>query len=334
VATTTIITMLPADELLTVPAPHGRILPTGRAVPPLRTDLRRIPSLRTALSVASTYAQTIGIIVAAVWIGRWWAYLLAFLLMGRAHAQLAALMHEAAHRLLFRNKAANDWVGRWLLGYPSFAPTDQYRRAHMAHHREEFGPEEPDMALYVGYPIPPDSFRRKLWRDATGQTGWKLLKGLFRATRSSDAGPRRAARSIVAVQLGLAAISALAGYPLVYWLLWFLPYMTFWRVINRLRSIAEHGGMTRSSDRRRTTHSVHQHPPARFVLVPYWIGWHLAHHCDSGIPMRHLPRYHRELVRSGYIADGLEYASYPALWRALSSGPLRPPRPSTAAPTS
>jgi fatty acid desaturase len=126
------------------------------------------------------------------------------------------------------------------------------------------------------------------------------------------------------VQLGLAAVSAVAGYPLVYWLLWFLPYLTLWRVINRLRSIAEHGGMTRSSDRRRTTHSVRQHAPARFVLVPYWIGWHLAHHCDSGIPMRHLPRYHRELVRSGYLAEGLEYASYPALWRALSSGPARP----------
>ena len=312
--------MLPSDVLLTVPAEGGLILPTGRAVPSLRADLRRIPSLRNALSVVSVYLQTLGIIIGAVWIGRWWAYVLAFLLMGRAHAQLAALMHEAAHRLLFRNKALNDWVGRWLLGYPSFAPTDQYRRAHMAHHRTEFGPEEPDMALYVGYPIPPDSFRRKLWRDATGQTGWKLLKGLFRATRAADPGIRRSARSIIAVQLGLAVVSALAGYPLVYWLLWFLPYMTVWRVINRLRSIAEHGGMTRSDDRRRTTHSVRQHAPARFALVPYWIGWHLAHHCDSGIPMRNLPRYHRELVRSGYVADGLEYASYPDLWRALSSG--------------
>ena len=312
--------MLPNDELLTVPAQDGPILPSGRAVPALRADLRRIPSFRNALSVVSTYAQTLGIIVTAVWIGRWWAYVLAFLLMGRAHAQLAALMHEAAHRLLFRNKAVNDWVGRWALGYPSFAPTDQYRRAHMAHHRAEFGPEEPDMALYAGYPIPPDSFRRKLWRDVTGQTGCKLLKGLFRATRSADPGTRRSARSIIAVQIGLALVSAVAGYPLVYWLLWFLPYMTVWRVINRLRSIAEHGGMTRSDDRRRTTHSVRQHAAARFVLVPYWIGWHLAHHCDSGIPMRNLPRYHRELVRSGYVADGLEYATYPALWRALSSG--------------
>jgi fatty acid desaturase len=116
----------------------------------------------------------------------------------------------------------------------------------------------------------------------------------------------------------------------VYWLLWFAPYMTVWRVINRLRSIAEHGGMTRSKDRRRTTHSVRQHLPARFVLVPYWIGWHLAHHCDSGVPMRNLRRYHDELVRSGYIAPGLEYASYPALWRALASGGPKDSSPATA----
>src|SRR5262245_28760839 len=268
-ARATLSTMLPDEALLTTPGADGEIMPNGRPRPALRTDLRRVPSVRNALSVLSAYAQTLGIIVAAVWIGHWWAYVIAFLLMGRAHAQFAALMHESAHRLLFHNKAANDWVGRWLLGYPSFSPTDQYRRAHMAHHRDEFGPEEPDIPLYAGYPIPPDSFRRKLWRDATGQTGWKLLKGLLRGTGSTDPGTRRAARSIVAVQLGLAVVSALAGYPLVYWLLWFAPYMTVWRVINRLRSIAEHGGMTRSDDRRRTTHSVRQHPLARFSIVPF-----------------------------------------------------------------
>ena len=92
---------------------------------------------------------------------------LAFLLMGRAHAQFAALMHEAAHRLLFRNRTINDWVGRWLLGFPSFTPIDLYRRGHMAHHRDEFGPDEPDIPLYRGYPISnATSLRRKLARDA------------------------------------------------------------------------------------------------------------------------------------------------------------------------
>ena len=42
----------------------------------------------------------------AVWWGNPIGYVLAFLLMGRTQAQLAALMHEAAHRLLFANRRA------------------------------------------------------------------------------------------------------------------------------------------------------------------------------------------------------------------------------------
>ena len=115
--------------------------------------------------------------------------------MGRAHAQFAALMHEAAHRLLFRNRKINDWVGRWLLGFPSFTPIDLYRRGHMAHHRDEFGPDEPDIPLYRGYPI---SKRRRCAasssRDATGRTGWKLFKGLL-ARRARPTTPPSASQA-------------------------------------------------------------------------------------------------------------------------------------------
>ncbi|MBK9178658.1 MAG: fatty acid desaturase family protein [Acidimicrobiales bacterium] len=314
------LTMLPTSELLTAPT-GGRILPDGRAVPELRARLRRIPSARNALAVASCWTQTIAIAVAAVWLDHPVTWILAFVLMGRAHAQLAALMHEAAHRTLFRNRRLNDWVGRWLVGYPAFVPTDAYRRAHMAHHREEFGPNEPDLALYVGYPITRASLRRKLWRDATGRTGLKLLRAQARGLWAPEAKVRRVTWSILGVQALLLATCWLLGHPWVYLVLWFLPYLTAWRVINRLRSIAEHGGMVASPDRRLTTHSVVQHPLARFLLVPYHIGWHLAHHCDAGVPWRNLPRYHRELRASGYVTPGLEYPTYPALWRKLSSRP-------------
>jgi fatty acid desaturase len=106
----------------------------------------------------------------------------------------------------------------------------------------------------------------------------------------------------------------------VYFILWLLPFLTVWRVINRLRSIAEHGGMKQSKDRRETTHTVKQHWFARFMLVPFHIGWHLAHHVDAGVPMANLPKLHNELQRSGYVNDQLEYKSYPQLWRKLSSG--------------
>jgi fatty acid desaturase len=72
-------------------------------------------------------------------------------------------------------------------------------------------------------------------------------------------------------------------------------------VINRLRSIAEHGGMQRSKDRRLTTPSVRQSAVSRFFLVPFHIGWHLAHHVDSGITMSHQPKLHATLHRRGYL---------------------------------
>ena len=310
--------MLPAPDALTGYEPTERLNADARPAPAWRTELRRIPNFPNAVSVVSCYVQTLGIICIAVWVNNPFVWVGAFLLMGRAHAQFAALMHEAAHRMLFSNKEVNDFVGRWFLGYPSFTPTDLYRRGHMAHHRDEFGPDEPDIPLYRGYPIEKASLRRKLVRDATGQTGWKLFKGLLRGVRAEGPGGQQA-RRIVAVQLVLIAASIALGHPWVYWLLWFAPYMTVWRVINRLRSIAEHGGMKQSKDRRETTHSVRQSWAPRFMLVPFHIGWHLAHHVDSGIPMKHLPRYHAELVKSGYVNEALEYPSYTALWRTLSS---------------
>ena len=128
------------------------------------------------------------------------------------------------------------------------------------------------------------------------------------------------AARIVIVQLVLWAGFALAGHPWLYPLLWLAPWMSVWRVINRLRAIAEHGGMTRSADRRLTTHVVRQRPLARFWMVPYNTGWHLAHHVDMGIPFRKLPALHDELVRSGWLTPAIEYPSYIALWRALASG--------------
>jgi fatty acid desaturase len=308
--------MVPDVALLAPGRSTDLVGPDGRPTPALRTRLRRIPSLRNAASVAGLYVQT-GVVLWATVRYAPWSWPITFLLMGRAHAQFASLMHEAAHRLLFADRRLNDGAGRWLLGFPAFTSTDAYRRVHMAHHREEFGPNEPDMALYAGYPIERASLRRKLWRDATGRTGARLLRDQLRGFRSTNSKVRHTLWKIAAVQAALLALAIASGHWWLYPFFWLLPYLTVWRVINRLRSIAEHGGMHASADRRETTHTVRQHWTARFTLVPYRIGWHLAHHVDPGIPFRHLPELHHALTASGYVSAGLEHRSYPAIWRAL-----------------
>ena len=296
----------------------------GRPVPELRAELRRIPSLLNAWSVLWCYGQNILILAAAVHINHIATWLIAFLLMGRMHAQFASLMHEAAHRLLFKHRGANDWVGNWLLGFPVITSTPAYRRVHMAHHREEFGPDEPDIPLYANYPITAESFRRKLVRDATGQTGIKLFRNQLRGFRSPDVRVRRTLLKMTLVQVIVIAAFFAVGHPWLYLTMFVLPYFTLWRVINRLRSIAEHGGLRADDDRRIATHSVVQHPIARFYLVPYNIGFHLAHHVDAGVPFRHLPKYHALLRDTRYVDDSYEYPSYGALWKAASGFPLRP----------
>lgn len=292
----------------------------GRPTAAYRERLRRIPDVRNALSVVSLYAQTIGIITAAVVVDSLVVRIAAFVMMGRAHAQFLSLMHEAAHRLLFSNKRVNDFVGNWLLGFPSFTSTPAYRRVHMAHHRQEFGPEEPDVPLYANYPVSPASLRRKLFRDVLGVTGAKLFRTQLRGLASSDPRVRLTQQKIWGLQIILFACGIATGNAWVYPILWLAPNMTVWRVINRLRSIAEHGGMTAGADRRMSTHAVRQHWLARFFLVPYNIGFHTAHHVDAGIPFRHLPDYTRRLRDAGYITTAREFPSYRRAWRALGAG--------------
>ena len=311
--------MVPDASALPDVLPTDRLGPTGKAVPEVREPLRRIAGARNALTVASVWAAIVAAFAAAIAIDHPLGYVALFVLMGPLFARLAILGHEAAHRLLFRNRTANDLVGRWLLDYPAFVPFDVYRRVHFAHHKDEFGPNEPDLPLYSGYPIPAASWRRKLVRDAVGISGWKNLKPLLKTVTNPSARP--IGLRILGTQAVLwAAIWALTGRWWLYPLCWLGPWMTVWRVLNRLRAIAEHGGMERSEDRRRTTHHIRQTWAARFWIVPYRTGWHLAHHVDMGIPWRNLPAFHRELVESGWVVDGYVHRSYTAFWRACASG--------------
>jgi len=298
--------------------PSERLLASGVARPELRRELRSIANGANALAVAWLWTMVVAVVAGSVWLDTWWGYAVAFVVMGPLYVRFAILMHEAAHRLLFSNKRVNDWVGTWLIAYPAFTPIVLYRRGHFAHHREEFGPEEPDIAFYGGYRCDRATLRRRLVRDAVGISGWKNFRALLGALRTPLARP--VAGRILGVQVVLWAVAwAATGRWWIYPLLWWLPWMTQWRVLNRLRSIAEHGGLEAGKDRRVTTHCVRQSWAARVWLVPYNTGWHLAHHVDMGIPWRNLPRFHEELVTAGYVTDALTYPSYMVLWRALSS---------------
>jgi len=312
-------TLVPQIEDLTEVLPSERLLVNGVAIPELRAEFRRISTWRNVRAVTLAWAWLLGLAYLGTH-GGWLVGVACFMFMGPIHVRFAILMHEAAHKLLFRKKWANDWIGKWLIAYPAFVPIGLYRRSHFAHHREEFGPDEPDIAFYRGYPCEPRDLRRRLLRDAVGISGWKNFVVLLKALT------KRASRPLASAILGTQLVMAV-GLALVtgrwwsYLVFWWLPWMTQWRVLNRLRAIAEHGGMSRSDDRRLTTHNVKQSLLARTWLVPFNTGWHLAHHVDMGVPWHTLPAYHAELLNAGYVNEEITFKNYTALWRAATALP-------------
>lgn len=253
----------------------------GRPRPNFRAELRKIDNGRNALTVAHLLLWAVATVWAVARLDTWWAIALGVVSMALVQLRMYILHHEAAHRLLFSNRTINDVVGINILGWlPLGTGTHHYRRGHANHHRDEFGPNEPDFLLYSFYPVVRASFRRKMRRDATGVSAYRLLKPRFTGLVRPEF--RSISIRFFAGQLVVFAMFALAGDPLLYALLWVLPYLTYYQVQNRLRSIAEHGGMTRSDDRRETTHHVEQHRLPSLFMTPYGVGYHVAHHVDSG----------------------------------------------------
>ena len=292
--------------------------PDGRPAAALRTELRHINNLANAWTCLLSLAMPVTLIGIALSLEHWLVTLLIVCLMGFVQNRMFILHHEGAHRLLFSSRKFNDLIGITIFGWLSFGTgTHAYRRAHVNHHRDEFGDKEPDFLLYALYPITSSSMRRKFRRDISGVSGYRILRPRLVGIVS-----KRFWRNSLRFYLGQLFILLLfmaAGNPLAYFYLWLLPFMTVYQVVNRLRAIAEHGGMTRSNDRRKTTHHIQQGILARLFLVPLSVGHHLAHHVDSGVPFRNLPRLTRLLEEDGYITDANTWPNYRSLWRALAT---------------
>ena len=95
---------------------------------------------------------------------------LAIAIIGARQLGLAILMHDAAHGALHPSLAVNDWAGDRL----TTGGLQAYRTYHLGHHKYAQQAEDPDLVLSAPFPITPMSLRRKIIRDLTGQTYYKL----------------------------------------------------------------------------------------------------------------------------------------------------------------
>jgi fatty acid desaturase len=235
------------------------------------------------------------------------SFVVAVVVIGGRQLGLAILMHDAAHRALFRNTRLNDTLGAFLCGWPVGASLTLYRPYHLSHHRHTQQAEDPDLILSAPFPITAQSFWRKMRRDILGVTGYQRRMEFFRMEMGDSPSHWQRIKSLWAAEkyflltnLGIFAVTAAAGVWWAYLALWLLPLLTWYQVISRIRNIAEHAVVGDNNDRLRNTRTTLTNWGMRMVLAPYWVNYHLEHHLFVFTPCWKLPAAHRLLLEQGF----------------------------------
>lgn len=294
-----------------------------------KEDIRELLVMRdwrSWLSVALNWAT---VAAAFALVARWpnpLTVIVALFVIGARQLGFAVLMHEAAHRSLFASRRVNDVVGNWLCAYPVWSDTKPYRPYHLQHHAKNWTDEDPDLGLAQPFPITGDSFTRKVWRDLSGQTGWKRLKATVRrdlglsrgrVKRNFDAG-LDAFHGVLITNAVLLGLLTLAGHPALY-LLWVGAWLTTYSLVMRIRSIAEHAMIPDPGDEMNNTRTTVARWWERLLIAPNCVNFHLEHHLLPTVPHYNLRRMHRMLRERGALARACVAEGYPAVLRLAAS---------------
>jgi fatty acid desaturase len=285
--------------------------------------------------IAHAWALILGsIVMVAVWPNPF-TFILAVAVIGSRQLGLAILMHDGAHGCLANGERLNMTLSQWFCAYPVFAETVAYRRYHLQHHARTQQEDDPDLVLSAPFPITRPSYRRKFWRDISGQTGYAQRKAQLLNALGDPSWPLARRVSYFRSKLGpqfianalLWAGMAAAGVWWAYPLLWLLPLLTWMMVITRIRKIDEHAGVTDSSDSVRNTSNTRASELERLFIAPYYVNYHLEHHLLFYVPCYNLPRVHRILSRSPQAARMEVQPNYAAVLRLATAKPANEDKP-------
>ena len=266
--------------------------------------------------VGSNWLAIMALLLLAGWYPNILTLMLVWVLLPGRQLGLSVLMHEAGHGTLFATRSLNHWVGQWLCALPTLNDLPSYAAGHLNHHRLAGTPEDPDLPNYRAYPVDHRSFRRKVIRDLTGQTGAKLVAGAVKgglshfSVEAASADPRLLLKQVM-VQIALAGVLMALGIGWTWWL-WAATFMTSYMLAIRLRQIAEHAAVPDANDPdpRLNTRTVTAPLWQRWLLAPNGVNYHLEHHLLPGVPCYRLQTFRARLIENGWLDQAPIFNSY------------------------
>ena len=259
------------------------------------------------------FTIALAIFVFSIW-PNIFTFIIAVMIIGSRQLGLAILMHDSAHRALFANDFLNEKIGYWVCGAPILADMFAYRHYHLMHHKHTQTENDPDLNLSKPFPTSIRSIIRRIIRDITGQTGIKSIYNQIRTafklafdndaidslTKQPQSFKGNSISQPIIANLLLFIVMWIAGEWWWWFAFWLLPLVTWFQLVVRIRSMAEHAATDFSDNELQNVRTTYANPIIRLFLAPYWVNYHLEHHLIMHVPCWRLKKVHSLLLKKGY----------------------------------
>jgi fatty acid desaturase len=270
-------------------------------------------------------------------LGTWWAYALAFVLVGARGQACYILQHETMHNLLFTSPRSNERVGAVL---SAVLGTRFYmgRKIHWDHHRHVGHAEDPNEVFHNVENRPPGlavirfflfhllGGRLAMMISNLGQTAIQIVspKQQGESSRRSTIPFAKTKIDLIAlfgIQLVILIVISLLSSPIVYFALYVLPLVTLTAFFEAIRSFSEHvlpGSPTCEAEQDRQF-LMDAGRIERFFISQFDFHYHQVHHLYPNVVTFKVRALHRWLLandplypgqfmtRPGYVGTALRY---------------------------
>jgi len=299
---------------------------TAVAATPKRV-LRNRGEWRTVVVIVAVYAGWLAVVLGHRFLP-WWATAALLAWFGAWHL---SLLHELAHGRPFRQDRSNVLVGS--LPVTLWIPFRSFRAVHLRHHDSALTvPIDDPESFYTAGPAwaAAGPVRRAVLRAnctmAFRLLVWSALSVLafvrdeLRAAWRGAPGTRRALGEHLAGVAVVVAVMTMSGIP---WWLYLLGAVYGARMLNLVRSFAEHRWVPGDAPR---TAMVEAGPVMSLLMLN--VNLHVAHHAEPWVPWFDIPAVAARIDAAGQAASGAgRYrGGYLEVLRRYAFRPLDDPR--------
>ncbi|MCO5249492.1 MAG: fatty acid desaturase, partial [Chitinophagales bacterium] len=226
----------------------------------------RKSNILPALAILLEWGIILSAFYLCIYFNLWYLYVLGIVLIATRMLALQSLAHEACHYNLNKNKKVNEWMAHLFVVWPIFLNLGKMRKVHLTHHRHLQTDKDPEIKHLeypeFQFPMTLSKFLQIALKDITGwnfiKYRWKKLPYIILMY------DKTASQRIYYISILLCLFYFQLLLP--FFILWIIPYMTLYQLLNRVRLYYEHFNM--QEDKNTALRSVHLSRVKAFFLAP------------------------------------------------------------------